>query len=110
MKITLKRPCDDCPFRRVSAPGWLGPWDPNELLHHLGRGEFPCHKTITDQELTTDDTLQGCAGAAIFLNNKVERSRHPRVAEHQDAVAGVDQAIKDSVFQWAHEFLEHHKK
>jgi hypothetical protein len=107
MKINMKRPCNECPFRRNSLAGWLGPWDAEELLHFLGRGEFPCHQGI-HSEVQSIDELEGCAGAAIFLNNKVERSRHPRVEEHQDAVENVSQEVKDSVFRWGDEFREHH--
>jgi hypothetical protein len=107
MKINLRKPCSQCPFRRNSLRGWLGPWDVEQLLHHLGRGEFPCHQTIKRDDQPVEE-LEGCAGAAIFLNNKLEVSRHPRVQEHQDAVADVSQEVKDGVFDWGDEFREHH--
>lgn len=112
MNTDLLRPCGECPFRRVSARGWLGPWKPTELLFHLGRGEFACHRTIPrDEEVAADDPrLQACAGAAIFLNNKIEESRHPAVAAHQAKMRRiVSPALASTVFQWSHEFLEHHE-
>ncbi len=109
MKTDLRKPCDKCPFRRESIRGWLGPWEPAELLFALGREPFPCHLTIReDEQELSDATLHGCAGAAIFLNNKCERSRHPVTAEHQAKVLDVAPDVKASVFQWAHEFLAHH--
>lgn len=107
MKLDLTKPCNACPFRRKSAPGWLGPWRPEEIIFALGREVFPCHKTIPHGEeivLPEDDRLQGCAGAAIFLNNKCERSRHPQNAEHQ-AKVGMDKA---KVFSNSSEFINHH--
>jgi hypothetical protein len=112
MNTDLLRPCGECPFRRVSARGWLGPWEPGELLFHLGRGEFACHRTIPrNEEIEADDPrLQACAGAAIFLNNKCEESRHPSVAAHQAKMRGiVSPELASTVFQWSHEFLAHHE-
>lgn len=111
MKLDLRRPCAKCPFRRDSVRGWLGPWEPTELLFALGREAFPCHLTIPQDEGAvpeTDDRLQGCAGAAIFLNNKIERSRHPVNAQHQALVENVPAEVKASVFNFGHEFIEHH--
>lgn len=107
MKTTLKTPCDKCPFRRTSIRGWLGPWDIEGLLWHLGRGTFACHKTITRDD-QPEEELTSCAGAAIFLNNKVERSRHWKMAEHQDNVERVPRALRDEVFKWGDEFRVHH--
>lgn len=112
MNTDLRQPCGECPFRRKSAPGWLGPWKPNELLLLLGRGVFACHMTIPRNEKVEGDDprLQACAGAVIFLNNKIERARNPEIAAHQDAMkASASPELCASVFQWAHEFLEHHK-
>lgn len=76
MKTDLRKPCNDCPFRRTSPRGWLGPWTAPDLLFSLGWTPFPCHQTIRREGQSYDDnTLQGCAGAAIFLNNKCERAR-----------------------------------
>lgn len=109
MGISLKKPCKECPFRRTSFPGWLGPWDVEGLLFHLGRGPFPCHCTIKSSDTPYSQT-EGCAGATIFLNNKCERSRFPRTAEHQDACKEVPADVRDSVFSTAQEFRDHHTK
>jgi hypothetical protein len=107
MKTTLRTPCDKCPFRRDSLRGWLGPWDVEGLLWHLGRGTFACHKTIVRDD-QPEDELTSCAGAAIFLNNKHERSRHWKMAEHQDNVERVPRELRDQVFKWGDEFRAHH--
>ena len=65
--------CAQCPFRRASCPGWTGPWTPTERLEAIRERPFPCHPTIAhDDQQIEDDTLQSCAGAAIFLNNSGE--------------------------------------
>lgn len=110
MKTDKTKPCDQCPFRRKSLRGWLGPWQPAELIFVLGREPFPCHLTIEeDDQDVNDDTLHACAGAAIFLNNKLERSRHPLTFEHQEKCRGVSADVSASVFQWAQEFIDHHQ-
>lgn len=114
MKTDLRKPCNECPFRKNSLAGWLGPWSAPELLFSLGRTPFPCHKTISGEgdQLITDDSLQGCAGAAIFLNRKCELSRAPETAEHQRLCKDdpVSKEAAANVFNWSQEFLDHHTK
>jgi len=110
MDITTKTPCAQCPFLRTSTRGWLGPWTVEDLLFSLGRERFPCHMTITGRQQRWDDPkLKGCAGAAIFLNNKSELSRHPDTREHQNNVRHVPDEVKQKVFANGNEFREHHK-
>jgi hypothetical protein len=112
MKTDLTRPCAACPFRRTSPPGWLGSWDgPGQLLWSLGRTPFPCHLTISAEgQSFDDDGLQGCAGAAIFLNSKLERSRCPETACHQRELAGAPDHVKAEVFANTMEFCQHHMR
>lgn len=109
MQTNLTEPCSQCPFRRASAPGWLGPWEPTELLASLAVQAFPCHPTIKhDGQDVNDPTLEGCAGAAIFLNNKREKSRCGWTLVHQAAVEGVPDTVRASVFANRQEFVNHH--
>lgn len=110
MKTTLTRPCAHCPFRRASVPGWLGPWGSEQLLHALGREPFPCHCTVPlDRKTTYDDpALQACAGAAIFLNNKREKSRDPVTLRYQNKLRSMTLAVRALVFGSAKEFRSHH--
>lgn len=105
----LRKPCNECPFRRKAFPGWLGPWQADEIPVHLSfGGVFPCHRTIPGDGLgydSPDAKMEHCAGASIFLNNKLETHRNPDVIEHQKLV-GTDHK---NVFSWSHEFLTHHK-
>lgn len=109
MKYDLKKPCNECPFRKKSLPGWLGPWKPREILQSIAVNPFPCHRTIRHNEQRyEDDTLQSCAGMALFLNNNLEKSRDTSNAIHQWAVRNADTSIKNSVFLNTLEFMDHH--
>lgn len=93
-------PCDECPWRRNSARGWLGPLSADDWLA-LAHADAPiaCHKTIEVSEQWTDATRQ-CAGAAIFRGNVCKSPRDPRVA--------VLHADRDRVFGWNDQFKAHH--
>lgn len=110
MDFHLNKPCKECPFRRNSVPGWLGPWDPDELLLVIGRAAFPCHMTVKPGHNHDEDQpgLESCAGMAIFLNNKIERSRNSDNAYHQGLLRGSSHA--GNVFRTSSEFLDHHKE
>ena len=41
MRFDLTEPCAQCPFRRASCPGWIGPWTPTELLEAIRERPFP---------------------------------------------------------------------
>lgn len=104
-------PCNDCPFRRKSLPGWLGPWSVEEVLGHIAYGPFPCHKTISGPNMENDDPkLRQCAGAAIFMNNKLQMSRDPSLSATQKALKGCTADLKASVFSTADEFAGHHRR
>jgi hypothetical protein len=110
MRSNLTKPCTECPFRRKHPAGWLGPWKAEEIPTHLSfGGTFPCHKTIPDDGLGENspkaDRMEHCAGASIFLNNKVERHRDADTLAHQELV-GEDHK---NVFSWTSEFLAHHQ-
>lgn len=44
MNYDLKKPCEGCPFRRDSGPGWLGDYNAPEIVQMARNGEnFLCH-------------------------------------------------------------------
>lgn len=109
MKTNLKEPCKACPFRRVSIAGWLGPWQPHELLWSIKSVPFPCHKTIKEDtpfDSPEAEKMELCAGAAIYLNNTLTLSRDPETAAYQRKMKELHDGA--SVFATAHEFIEHH--
>lgn len=112
MQDPAEKPCVSCPFSRASLPGWLGPWTSDQLLFALGREPFPCHMTIPQNfdPVKHFNKMKACAGMAIFLNNKMEKSRHPQNAHAQECVNNAPREITQTVFSNAAEFSTHHAK
>ncbi len=107
------KPCPQCPFRRKSAPGWLGAATPEELMAAaINDYPLPCHMTLDYQDpdwkekwekdvrSNTDGTMHYCAGAAVFFANRFQRSRDPKRPR-----LPVD---RDNVFSAPQEFIWHH--
>lgn len=81
------KPCVECPFRKTSLAGWLGPWKAPNDLHHFVMGEhaFPCHMTMTDQdeELKANKEMRTCAGSILYAVKNAKRFRDPRLLAEQ---------------------------
>lgn len=111
MKLRHKKPCNECPFRRVSPAGWLGGYEPEEFTSQIqfDGPPLPCHKTIRQDE-TNDyaalpDYVSMCAGALIHMKNSCKAPYHE---QYGDALSKIE-ADPENVFNWPHEFLNHHK-
>lgn len=107
-KLIRKKPCNDCPFRRNAAKGWLGEASPRQfLLSTLHEEHMPCHMDIDysdkDWPETQEPDASFCAGALIFLNNQFKL---PRDRELADACREVSRS--DDVFARPQEFFEYH--
>lgn len=92
-----KTPCFDCPWRRESAAGWLGPntaeeW---EALAHSD-AIIACHITIDE---TSGVYGNQCAGVAIYRSNICKSPRDPQIV--------ILPADKDTVFGYG-EFVKYH--
>jgi len=97
-----KTPCNDCPWRRVSAPGWLGPHSPEEWLTTVhGEGGIACHKTITNEQWD-DPGMRQCAGAAIYRANVHKLPINPTIARSEQD--------HEKIFSLDREFLSHHRR
>lgn len=97
----VKEPCNECPWRRVAIPGYLGPESAENWIQAI-HGEHPimCHKTCNPGG-SYDGTMQ-CRGAAIMRANTGKKPRR------SDIVTGpVD---KERVFGSNEEFIDHHTK
>lgn len=92
--------CSDCPWRRDSARGWLGPLSAGDWID-LAHSDEPiaCHQTITVSGEWALGTLQ-CRGAAIFRANRCKSPRDPEVV-----TGPADRAM---VFATNQEFTDHH--
>lgn len=105
----VAKPCSDCPFRRKAMPGWLGASSPEGFIDCMERDEpLPCHQTI-DYDNDPDwllrwvrqgeDTGNMCAGALIFMANKVQQHPFQRMPKDHE-----------SVFSNTIEFVRYHRE
>lgn len=85
-KYDLKKPCDNCPFRRGKkaiklTEGRL--YELTDLMLNPGGGEFVCHKTTVndDGERVGGINEQHCAGALIFAYKNDNATQMMRIAE-----------------------------
>ena len=97
----VKQPCNDCPWRRSSAAGWLGPYDALTWVLLAGSEEpIACHQTIRESG-SWDGAFQ-CAGAATYRANSCKSPRDPAVA--------VGPTDHENVFSNSMEFINHHER
>lgn len=91
-------PCSDCPWRRNSLPGWLGPLDARQWLAVAhGDGEPGCHTCRTP-----DGGCRSCAGLAMFRANVCKVPRDPEALRLSPNTV--------TVFASNSEFEAHHGK
>lgn len=108
MKLELKRPCADCPFRsdKPHQRGWLGKRRAEQIIHAITvkDGTFQCHKTL---DLPSEDA-QHCGGATILLEHIDNPNQWMRIAErigHYDR----NRLVMDSqVFETPEQFIRWH--
>lgn len=98
-----QKPCSECPFRKVSAKGWLGPHSALDLFviykHDM---EFKCHKEIDSKG--TDASM--CRG---YIHSRVlscMSSRNMSLAKLENEYKGL---AKHSNCMNMFEFIKHHK-
>jgi hypothetical protein len=116
MLFTKTKPCNQCPFRRASAAGWLGDATPEEFIASALADELmPCHSTVNyesknwkSEMAKSTSKVQHCAGARIMYANQCKRSKHPTYMK-LDALGKIKpvEPSKD-VFTWRQEFLSRH--
>ena len=100
LPVATVSPCNDCPWRRRSVAGWLGPYTAEEWVELVHSDDpIACHRTIQG-----DGSWQGalqCRGAASYRANlaKLPRDHAVVVGPHDDAV-----------FNSPSEFLAHHQR
>ncbi len=117
-------PCNECPFRRESAKGWIGGHDDAIEIYQTVNAshKFPCHQVVNatkndlhegdEDDVFSDDELfeqacdeaPHCTGALIFMKNTAKRSDDPAI----EKLRSETEKDHDSVFSNAAEFLEHH--
>jgi hypothetical protein len=105
-----KKPCNDCPFRKDSLPGWLADYSIQEL-HSIVMNEmpFPCHMTH-DENLGWDEAgseeFPLCAGALGYMrkSGKLPRRNDLAVLVKQIGIKDLDNILS------VPDFFKHHNK
>lgn len=112
MKI-CKKICNQCPFSKDSAPGWLGPHTVEEILNSQQfEIPFSCHKKRKDDSTITDilnKKLQICRGWVASASKSFKLfGQHPQfgfvLKKLQDEITQED---KEAVLT-RNEFQEYH--
>jgi hypothetical protein len=109
----MKQPCNQCPFRRNSLPGYLGEasYNPEEFLQTIEHSPIPCHRLV---DWSADDSqIQAelmkfehpCIGALQFLKNSCKLPHDSKYIELRNSMEQ-----NENVFQFRHEFINHHNK
>ncbi len=107
----MKAPCKECPFRRESAPGWLGAHESSTEIVGLVNADraFPCHlavNALVEDGTEFSDAVQEahhCVGALAFMNNSCKLSRNPEIKAQQREVGR-----RPDCFAFPHELVQHH--
>lgn len=106
LKPCADKPCDKCPMRRKSMPGYLGASTPADFIASVHNdAQMPCHLTVDYEDPDWREQLmngqaRACAGIAIYFANICKVSRDPErrrlKPDHK------------AVFSSPREFLAHH--
>lgn len=111
-ELRFKKPCNDCPFRRNAAPGWLGASGP-EWFVQIALSDYPtgapCHQTVNYDDPDWEETViegmvSACAGSLIFARNL---GKMPRDSKECAAVQSVE-PDREGVFTSPQEFIDYH--
>lgn len=98
------KPCRECPWRRKSAPGYLGASNPVEFLQASESGQhMPCHMTVNYEDEDWQEKYESapqCAGRAIHFANRCKSTYGTKVMN-----APRDE---ETIFTWPQEFIDHH--
>ena len=114
MLFNLKKPCNDCPFRRDSPQGWLGKERAKDISTTLvkGIGTFSCHKTTgaTNGEDVPQEKQSQCFGALQMLRNS-NKLESGFIFQMATRLLGADfSGVKKSkeIFRNKTQFIKHH--
>jgi len=85
MKYDMTQPCDACPFLKKNKHGFT-----LKRLAEFASGQFPCHKTASNNEddyedgeggYVANEDSQHCAGALIFCEKRNAPNQMMRICE-----------------------------
>lgn len=103
-KKALAVPCNECPFRKDSIQGYLGPWpSPQDLVEQaFSEAGFACHKTVKVSGVPEGTSI--CAGSLACANLSAKQYRDHILRNYQTMVG-----IRDDVWT-AWDFVKYHGK
>jgi hypothetical protein len=107
--LSNKKPCNECPFRKQSAPGYLGEtsYNPTTFLLSIEHDPIPCHLAVDwdDDDSNPDDHRYEipCIGGLQFLRNTAKMPRNPEYCTLRNQVQ-----LNNEVFQTRQQFIDHH--
>ena len=95
--------CKECPFRRTSLKGWLGPWKSAREIREQAFSEagLACHMQLHKSHEVGGAPV--CTGALVCANKSAKLYRD------EDLRKLAAQAVDDPDVMDAHEFEEYHK-
>lgn len=103
MKNNLLNPCDECPFRKNSIPGWLGAETAESTFHHVtNEGDFACHKTRSKPL----SLMSRCKGSLLFLK---KACKSPKYNEELKVALKKEKGDTSNILL-VNEFFNHHNK
>jgi hypothetical protein len=96
--------CNECPWKRQSLPGHLGPIGPEAWVALVHSDEaIACHKTIEEDGSWDTPNIRQCAGAGIHRTNTFKSPRDPEVWTS-------DEPDHEVVFSRSTDFIAHHRR
>lgn len=101
MKLRHKTPCNQCPWRKNSAPGYLGGNAPEVYADAVQRNTVPaCHQ----RDHGWDNPRSAmCAGALAVMQNSCIEPRYNGTWGDADKVGK-----RDDCFKWVRDFYRYH--
>lgn len=100
--------CRECPYKKSSAPGYLGEssWEPEKFLTQLDQKEIhPCHLTV-DWETNDISNAKTCEGALQFMKNICKLPIDPKAVQQLKSL----KFDPSEIFSRRIEFINHHQK
>ena len=119
LNLNLKRPCNNCPFRRDTLKGWLGRSRAQGLIDDMinDHRSFSCHKTTVPGEEDDPETAgtrvygdktEECAGGMILLHKTQQPNMAMRLGYVYKMFDGNELKDQHLVFDTPEEFVDHH--
>jgi hypothetical protein len=112
----VPKQCKVCPFRKTSAPGWLGAYTLGTLFSSIWKGfPFFCHSSMDyerpdweEHALTNPRAGKHCVGGLVFAHKIMAPDREIKYPEVRDARERVLKIVDQVECMEPREFMAHH--